>query len=131
MNRQPEAITITPEQIIAAAQKIRAAMTEEREQVSSTSANIATEHWLRCVIADILAEPEHYAVSANALGNFAFDPDCAHPGCRCVPRAHDIYCTRHSDVGAATGNTEKEGMAAQAGALLRGGTGLISGMGLD
>lgn len=94
MTHSLASIIITPEQIITAANAISAASSEARE-VSESTVRTATEHWLRSVIDRILADPDHYALSAHAIGSFAFDPDCAHPGCRRVPLANDIYCHVH------------------------------------
>lgn len=93
MNHQLKPITIPPEQIIAAAQKIADARDDAWEYTEEQWL-AATEHWIRACVKDILVDADF---NANKIGGFEPDFTCDAPNCKRAPLANNIYCDYHSD----------------------------------
>lgn len=96
MTHQLKPIIITPEQIIAAAQKI-ANDHDDAWQHSKDQWLTATEFFLRTAVNDLLASVDYHAFQSGGLGPFSLTPECATPGCRRTPLADDIFCDWHRD----------------------------------
>lgn len=117
MNNKPNSITITPEQIIAAAQKIADSQFENGSWEHTAEEYVAaTEHWLRIRINELLTEAAHYANQSNISGNFDLNLSCEtrrrnlNDGLwyRCENPAlpHSPYCEMHDHYSEAGGAIE-------------------------
>lgn len=94
MTHELKPITITPEQIIAAAQKIVNAHAKDDEGWQYTEAQwlAAVEHYLRCKVNDLL-------IDADWLANkdrFDVERTCDYPTCQIAPAPHSVYCPEHT-----------------------------------
>jgi hypothetical protein len=83
-------ITITPEQIIAAAQKIANA-TDDAWEYSEADWLVAVEHYLRCMVNDVLADADWHAERDHFTVTRKYD----HPTCYAKPAELSIYCAEH------------------------------------
>jgi hypothetical protein len=92
MNFQLQPIIITPEQIIAAAQKI-ANQADDVWQNSEAEWLEAVEHYLRCKVNDILIDADWHANKDH----FDVERTCDYPTCYAKPAPHSVYCSQHSD----------------------------------
>lgn len=93
MKIQLKSIVITPEQIIAAAALIRKDQEDlDTAQCTDEQWAIATEHWLRVKLNELLVD-----VDWNARSGFEIEPKCDYATCQDKPLPHSIYCQRHND----------------------------------
>lgn len=88
---KPMTITITPEMVMAAAQKI-ADKNDSAWQYSEAQILAAVEHYLRCKVKDVLVDADWHAINDR----FDFDRTCDHPTCLAKPAPHGLYCSEHS-----------------------------------
>lgn len=105
MSTELKPITITPERIIAAAQKIADSHDDAWEHTPEQYI-AATEHWLRIKINELLSEAAHYASKSDISGNFDLELNCEsrsrnhHDGLwhRCENPAlpHSPFCEMHN-----------------------------------
>lgn len=91
MTYQLKPIVITPAQITAAAQAI-ANHSDDGSQYTEAQWLTAVEHYLRCKVNDILADPDWHAHHDH----FNVERTCDYPTCQASPAAHSIVCVAHA-----------------------------------